>query len=75
MMTATRDFGMFTDRGNEAVGALVNFARAAGLNWAQTYKMMTVLSESKYEEFGEVLDTEVRECVYSALGFDTDFYI
>jgi hypothetical protein len=74
-MVAVKEFGMFTDRGNEAVGALVNFARTAGLNWAQTYKMMTVLSESKYEEFGEVLDTEVRECVYSALGFDTDFYI
>ena len=37
-MVAVKEFGMFTDRGNEAVGALVNFARTAGLNWGTDLK-------------------------------------
>jgi hypothetical protein len=33
------------------------------------------LADSDYELFGEAMDTEVREVVYTELGFTSDFYI
>jgi hypothetical protein len=67
-----KDYGMFTELGNAAVHALVVSARTSQLTWPQTYRALHALSEQK--EFGEAMDTEVRECVYSALGFRTPFY-
>ncbi len=69
---AVKDYGMFTELGNAAVHAIVVAARANNLTWPQTYRALSQLSEQK--EFGEALDTDVREYVYSALNFDTDFY-
>jgi hypothetical protein len=69
---AVRDYGMFTELGNAAVHAVVVTARENKLTWPQTYRALHQLSEQK--EFGEAMDTEVRECVYSALNFDTPFY-
>lgn len=69
---AVRDYGMFSELGNAAVHAVVETARANNLNWPQTYRALGVLAEQ--EQFGEAMDTEVRECVYSALGFQTPFY-
>jgi hypothetical protein len=69
---AVKDYGMFTELGNAAVHAIVVAARANNLTWPQTYRALHQLSEQK--EFGEAMDTEVRECVYSALNFDTPFY-
>ena len=69
---AVQDYAMFTDLGNAAVHAVVVSARANQLTWPQTYRALHALSEQK--EFGEAMDTAVRECVYSALGFDTPFY-
>lgn len=69
---AVQDYAMFTDLGNAAVHAVVVSARANQLTWPQTYRALRALSEQK--EFGEAMDTAVRECVYSALGFDTPFY-
>ena len=69
---AVRDYGMFSELGNAAVHAVVVSARANKLNWPQAHRALSALSEQK--EFGEAMDTEVRECVYSALGFQTPFY-
>jgi hypothetical protein len=69
---AVRDYGMFTELGNAAVHGVVVLARESRLTWPQTYRALHQLSEQK--EFGEAMDTEVRECVYSALNFDTPFY-
>ena len=69
---AVQDYAMFTELGNAAVHAVVVSARANQLTWPQTYRALHALSEQK--EFGEAMDTAVRECVYSALGFDTPFY-
>jgi hypothetical protein len=33
-----------------------------------------VLAKNDYSKFGEAMDTEVREAVYSACGFTSDFY-
>lgn len=69
---AVKDYGMFTELGNAAVHAIVVAARANNLNWPQTYRALSQLSEQK--EFGEAMDTEVREIVYSTLNFDSPFY-
>jgi hypothetical protein len=69
---AVKDYGMFTELGNAAVHGVVVLARESRLTWPQTYRALSQLSEQK--EFGEAMDTEVRECVYSALNFDTPFY-
>ena len=69
---AVEDYGMFTELGNAAVHALVVTARESKLTWPETYRALCALSEQT--EFGESSDTEVRECVYSALGFQTTFY-
>ena len=69
---AVKDYGMFSELGNAAVHAVVVAARANNLTWPQTYRALSQLSEQK--EFGEAMDTEVREIVYSALNFDTPFY-
>ncbi len=69
---AVEDYGMFTELGNAAVHALVVSARESKLTWPQTQRALGALGEQA--GFGEALDTEVRECVYSALGFRTPFY-
>jgi len=76
-MFAVKEFGMFTERGNAAIGALVSFAKVAELSWSETYNMMRVLADSNPEQYGEAMDTVVRECVYCAIGADAsnqEFY-
>ena len=68
------DYAMFTDLGNAAVHAVVVRARADNLTWPQTYRALRALAEQ--EEFGEAMDTAVRECVFDALGFENEnFYV
>lgn len=74
-MIATIDFGMFSEQGNVGVAALVNYARAANLTWPETYSALCKLADANPTIYGEALDTVVRECVYGALGFTTDFYV
>jgi len=70
---STPDYDMFTELGNAAVHAIVLAARANNLTWAQTQRALSALGEQK--EFGEAMDTAVRECVYSALGYKNEpFY-
>ena len=68
------DYGMYTDAGNNAVQGIVIAARVHNLTWAQTLQALRKLAE--HDEFGEAMDTAVREMVYSALGaLDQPFYV
>jgi len=62
------DYAMYSELGNAAVHALVVAARANQLTWAQVLRALRALAEQ--EPFGEAMDTMVRECVYSALGYN-----
>ena len=59
------DFGMFTEAGNALVRGIVLTARAANLDWEQVYDIMS--DASTLDGYEEIMDTEVREIVYSAL--------
>jgi len=71
-MIATKDFGMFSDFGNDAADAIVRSAKILKMDWPQVYKELENLA--KREDFAEAMDTEVREIVYSRLDFKTAFY-
>jgi len=75
-MTATtlfKDFGMFSSAGNDIVGDIVDVAKSYRLNWPATYALLQAVAQD--ERFGEAMDTVVREYVYDACGFKSDFYI
>jgi len=65
---AIRSYGMFTDSGNRRVGTIVKRSLAKRWTWSETYRALAALAESNEDKFGEVLDTDVREHVYSAIG-------
>ena len=67
------DYGMFTDAGNEMIHGIVVGARYKNLNWREVQDMLYTVSQ--IDGYRESTDTEVREMVYDALGFDTDFYV
>ena len=69
------DYAMFTDQGDVVAAKIVELSQAAGLNWAQTYKLMEVIAQAKYDQYGELMDTAVREVVYDRCKFTTDFYV
>ena len=73
-MNDINDFAMFTDQGEVVAQKIVELAQAAGLNWPQTYKLMEVIARTKQDQYGELMDTAVREMIYSRWGFTTDFY-
>jgi hypothetical protein len=66
-------FAMFTDAGNAAVGEIVRSSKEKGLCWLETYQELCRLAQVSC--FAEATDTAVREVVYDACGFETDFYI
>jgi hypothetical protein len=59
-------YGMFTGKGNEAVHALVVFAKQYKLNSKSVADMLLALSENSM--FSEATDTVVRERVFAALN-------
>lgn len=61
-------YGMFSDKGNMIIANLVDRAREQNMTWPEVYKELVRLSE--LPDTGEATDTEVREYVYSKLGFD-----
>ena len=67
------DFGMFTKDGNELVHIICIKAKLYDKDWPTVYRDLQDLAGS--EDYAEATDTEVRECVYQYLGFETDFYI
>jgi hypothetical protein len=66
---------MFSENGNKQITDIIEFHRMQKSTWPVVYKNLRDLADSDYELFGEAMDTEVRECVYTALNFDTEFYI
>jgi len=66
-------YGMFSDAGNQAVHAIVEQARESKMAWLEVYQELCRLADVK--AFGEATDTMVREIVYDALGFNSDFYV
>lgn len=72
MKVSPRDFGMFTDAGNQAVDALVTVAKAMELRWPEVFAALEKLADNP--KFGEATDTAVRERVYEALDLDSPFY-
>jgi hypothetical protein len=71
--TSDQYYGMFTEAGNEAVDALVTVAKAMELSWPEVYEALYKLADNP--KFSEATDTAVREYVYDACGFKTEFYI
>lgn len=64
------DYAMYSELGNAAVNAIVVAARANNLTWAQVLRALRALAEQ--DQFSEAMDTMVRECVYSALGYNNE---
>jgi hypothetical protein len=73
MTTAT--YGMFSEEGNKQIADIIEFHKNNQSTWPVVLQNLRDLADCDYELFGEAMDTEVRECVYTALGFDTDFYV
>jgi len=63
----TKDYGMFTDAGNELVDSLVEFSKTFGLSDTAVLAMMGAIG--KDEAFAEITDTAVREEIGCALGW------
>ena len=72
-MKAKKNFGMYTDAGNEVVADIVKIAKKHEFDWRMTHSYLCDLA--KDDRFCEAKDTAVREIVYKACGFKTDFYI
>ena len=62
-----RSYAMFTERGDNAVNAIVLQAALFGKKPNEVYEDLRQLSRN--DGFGEASDTAVRECVFDALGF------
>jgi hypothetical protein len=69
-----KDYGMYTEFGNDAIAVIVTRARVLKFDWPTTVKELEDLARRHPKDFGEAMDTEVRGAVYDALGFDTPFY-
>lgn len=70
-----KDYSMFTDQGDVVADKIVELAQAAGLNWTQTLSVMRFVADQKQDEYGELMDTAVREVIYDRCKFTTDFYV
>ena len=66
-------YGMFSDAGNEAIDSLVSDVKRLGLDWSTVLFALQVLARNP--KFSEATDTAVREYVYDACGFTTEFYV
>lgn len=66
MKNIENKFGMFTDSGDVAVGAILNIAIENKRNWG--YVLTQLIALSKVDGFAECLDTEVRECAWSVMA-------
>ncbi len=60
---------------SSAVAFIVDYNMANKNDWPTVYQNLQDLAESDPERYGEANDTVVRELVYDACGFTSDFYI
>lgn len=67
------NYGMFTEAGNAAIDGLVTVAKSMDLKWPEVYSALNVLAQNP--KFAEATDTAVREAVYDACKFETEFYV
>ena len=70
-----KDYGMFSDFGNQKVDAIVQFAFVNRMEWPDVLPMLRNLASSDYDRCGEATDTAVREAVYESLLLTSDFYV
>jgi len=70
-----QDFWMYTGQGNEVAEKITELAKAAGLDWTQTLSIMRFVADQKSDEYGELMDTAVREVIYNRCKFTTEFYV
>jgi hypothetical protein len=68
------DFDMYTEQGNLVAQSIVDLAQTASLNWPQTLKLMQLIAAQNPDVCGELMDTAVREVIYSRCEFTTSFY-
>ena len=67
-------FDMYTDAGDVVAQKIVELSQAANLDWRQTEALMRFIADQKTEQYGELMDTAVREVVYQRCKFNTSFY-
>lgn len=73
----SKDYGMFSEAGNNLVDRVVAEARVQGWGWAKVCRHLQLLAKAHPRVAGEAYDTVVREIVYLSLGFvrqDEPFY-
>ena len=70
---AYKNYGMYSEAGNNEVAAIVQTARTLKYDWPTVYDELISLSERFPKMFGEATDTMVRDIVYDDLGFTTTF--
>ena len=69
-----KDYGMFSDRGNQLVDRVVCEARVQGWDWHKVERHLQLLAKAHPRVAGEAYDTVVREIVYLELSFNEPFY-
>ena len=67
-------YAMYTEQGDLVAARVTDLAKAAGLDWPQTLKLMEIVSDMNPDLCGELMDTEVRELIYCRCKFTTAFY-
>ena len=68
-------YGMFSEAGNLAVTGIVMYHQAIKSPWSVVYQNLCDLAKSDPTKYGEAMDTAVREMVYDACQFTSDFYV
>jgi hypothetical protein len=63
----SKDYMMFSDKGNELVDRVVNEARVQGWDWPKVQRHLQLLAKAHPTFAGEAFDTAVREVVYTEL--------
>ena len=69
-----KEYGMFSLNGNLLVQTLVETAKRNKFTWSQTIAVMCLIQQANFDEYGEIMDTAVREAVFDEVGFEENFY-
>jgi hypothetical protein len=73
-MRTIPDLGMYSDKGNKIAWSIVEHAKDYNWTWPQTFAVLQATAKSGVYEAEEIMDTVVRERIYRALGYTSDFY-